>query len=819
MKDQKTINKQIRIAERELSALNAKRMVLQDRIRQLKGLNQSIADEQLPFYPRSESNVTNESTEKQKIALFRSLFRGREDVFPRRFESKRTGKSGYQPVCRNEWVRPLCNKPKIKCGNCENRDFTPLSDDVIRNHLIGIDPTDRYQREFVIGMYPMLVDETCWFLAVDFDKEAWKENSRAYLETCETFNVPAVLERSRSGNGGHIWIFFSEPIPAKLARQLGAFLLTQAMETRPEMGFKSYDRFFPSQDTLPRGGFGSLIALPLQAKRREKGNSLFVDDNSNPYPDQWRFLSTVQYMNLTEVQSVVDKAAHRGGVLGVRFVSTDEDDISPWLYSPSGKKPEVKIVGPLPNRIELVLSNQIYISKEGLPPVLKNKLIRLAAFQNPEFYKAQAMRFPTYDKSRIVHCCEDFPKHIGLPRGCLEDTTELLHSLGIKTEFIDERFKGDRINAEFIGTLRPEQQAAADALLEHDTGVLAASTAFGKTVIAAYLIAERSVNTLILVHLKELLYQWIARLNTFLDVSVNDIGQIGGGKRKPTGIIDVATIQSLGRKGEVKDIVAKYGYLVVDECHHISARSFEIVARQCKAKYVTGLSATVIRKDGHHPIIFMNCGPVRYKVDDKKQAAARPFSHKVIVRKTNFKMPVSFEADRYTAIHEIYKALLQSDERNQMIVSDVMSAIKNNRFPVILTERKEHLETLKSLLENKIQNLIVMKGGMGKKQRQTALNALESLPDHAEKALLATGRYLGEGFDDERLDTLFLTLPISWRGTLSQYAGRLHRIYDRKKEVVIYDYVDVDVPVLVRMYERRTKGYRSIGYEIEDEQS
>ncbi len=279
----------------------------------------------------------------------------------------------------------------------------------------------------------MLLDETCWFLAVDFDKEAGKENSRAYLETCETFNVPAVLERSRSGNGGHIWIFFSKPIPAKLARQMGAFMLTQAIETRPEMGFNSYDRFFPSQDTLPRGGFGSLIALPLQAKRREKGNSLFVDDNSNPYPDQWRFLSTVQYMNLTEVQSVVDKAAHRGGVLGVRFVSTDEDDISPWLYSPSGKKPEVKIAGPLPNRIELVLSNQIYISKEGLPPVLKNKLIRLAAFQNPEFYKAQAMRFPTYDKSRIVHCCEDFPKHIGLPRGCLEDTIELLHSLGIKT--------------------------------------------------------------------------------------------------------------------------------------------------------------------------------------------------------------------------------------------------------------------------------------------------------------------------------------------------------------------------------------------------
>jgi superfamily II DNA or RNA helicase len=815
LKDQEKINMQILIAERELAILDAKRSALQNRIRQLEDFRQSIADEQLPFDRLSQSNVTNDSTQEQKIALFRSLFRGREDVYPRRFESKRTGKSGYQPVCRNEWIRPFCQKPKIKCGDCENRDFIPLSDGVIRNHLIGIDPTDPYRREFVTGVYPMLVDETCWFLAVDFDKEAWKENSKAYLETCRRFNVPAALERSRSGNGGHIWIFFSEPPPAKLARQLGAFMLTQAMETRPEMGFNSYDRFFPSQDTLPRGGFGNLIALPLQKKPREKGNCLFVDENFNPYPDQWLFLSAIRRMHSAEVQSVVDKAAYRGGVLGVRFVSTDEDDISPWLYSPSGRKPEIKIVGPLPDSIELVLANQIYISKENLPSVLKNKLIRLAAFQNPEFYKAQAMRFPTYGKSRIVHCCEDFAKHIGLPRGCLDDTIELLNSLGIKTEIIDERFEGDRIYAEFNGKLRTEQQAAADALLEYNTGVLAASTAFGKTVIAAYLIAKRSVNTLILVHLKELLYQWIDRLNAFLDVSDDDIGQIGGGKRKPSGIIDVATIQSLGRKGVVNDIVAEYGYLVVDECHHISARSFEIVARQCKAKYVTGLSATVTRKDGHHPIIFMNCGPVRYKVDDKKQAAARPFAHKVIVRETKFKMPGSFEADRYSAIQEIYKALLRSDERNLFIVADVMNAIKNNRFPVILTERKEHLEKLRSLLENKIQNLIVMKGGMGKKQRQAALNALASLPEHAEKALLATGRYLGEGFDDKRLDTLFLTLPISWRGTLSQYAGRLHRIHDSKKEVVIFDYVDLNVPVLVRMYDRRIKGYHSIGYEIE----
>jgi len=810
VRNRSEIEEEIEAAQKEMTALELKRIELQGKIRQLKILSQSI--QHLPLTP------TKDAPQKEKIALFRSLFRGREDVFPKRFESKKTGKSGYQPVCRNEWIRPVCQKPKIKCGECENRNFVSLSAEVIRNHLTGFDTIDKYAREYLIGVYPMLLDETCWFLAVDFDKETWVADAKAYLETCRSFKVPAALERSRSGNGGHIWIFFSEPIPAKLARQLGAFMLTQAMEGRPQMGFDSYDRFFPSQDTLPRGSFGNLIALPLQKKPRDEGNSVFIDDDFNPHSDQWAFLFSIQRMSLEEVHAIVDMASQRGGVLGVRYVGTDEDEIAPWLISPSGRKPQIPIVGPLPQQLELVLSNQIYIAKDSLPPVLRNRLIRLAAFQNPEFYRAQAMRFPTFDKPRIIHCCEDFPRHVALPRGCLDDVIGLLNSLQIEFKILDERFEGTPIRANFRGELRPEQKSAADAMLQHDIGVLSASTAFGKTVVAAFLIASRAVNTLVLVHRKELLDQWIERLGQFLDIPRKSIGRIGGGKREPYGMIDVGMIQTINRKGSVDDSIANYGHIVVDECHHISARSFEIVARQSKAKYVSGLSATVIRKDGHHPIIFMNCGPIRYKVDDKTQAARRPFTHRVITRATNFRLPHSFEVDRYTAIQEIYGFLEESSNRNELIVSDVIGTVNDGRFPLILSERKNHLQKLADMLSGKIENVIVMKGGMGKKQRKNIQQILDGLSENGSSVIIATGKYLGEGFDNPRLDALFLTLPISWRGTIAQYAGRLHRINDRKKEVLIYDYADLYVPVLARMYGRRIKGYHSIGYEVAEAQ-
>ena len=599
---------------------------------------------------------------------------------------------------------------------------------------------------------------------------------------------------------------------------MGTFLLSQTMERRPEIGLDSYDRFFPSQDTLPKGGFGNLIALPLQKKPRENGNSVFVNEQFIPYEDQWSSLASLRRMTQADVRVLVRQAEKLDELMGIRLPVTDEDGDRPWAVPPSRRHKEPPVVGPLPEQIDLVVGNQIYIPKADLTPSLRNRLVRLAAFQNPDFYQAQGMRLSTYGKPRIISCCEDFPKHLGLPRGCMDELVTLFESLQIKTSLTDERYAGTQLDVRFQGALRGEQQQAADSLLQHETGVLAASTAFGKTVVAAYLIAQRQVNTLVVVHRRQLLDQWVQALSQFLGISPKEIGQFGGGKHKPNGNLDVAMIQSLSQKGVVSDIVGNYGYLIVDECHHISAVSFEQVVRQSKAKYVTGLSATVTRKDGHQPIIFMQCGPVRYRVNDRDQADKRPFDHKVIVRPTKFQLPPHLQNIAAQSIQEVYSSLEKDDGRNRMIVDDVVAAMQENRFPVLLTERREHLETLAELLAKQVAHIFVMKGGMGKKQRKLITDQIANLPADQSRVILATGRYLGEGFDDERLDTLFLALPISWRGTLTQYAGRLHRLNATKKEVIIYDYVDFDVPVLARMHSKRRASYKAIGYEIELQQ-
>ena len=384
-----------------------------------------------------------------------------------------------------------------------------------------------------MGVYPMLLDETCHFLAVDFDGPTWAADARAYLDACAALDVPAALERSRSGVGGHVWIFFDDALPASVARRLGALLLTEAMDKRPDLGFRSYDRFFPSQDILPRGGFGNLIALPLQRRPRRVGNSVFVDQDLVPFQDQWAFLAALRRMTQTCAESLVRAAESKGRVVGVRAVA-EEDAIatSPWLAPPSRRQPMPHVVGTLPETLELTLGDRVYIAKAGLPPALVTRLTRLGAFQNPEFYRAQAMRLPTYDKPRIVDCVEDGPTCLGLPRGCLEDAQELLNGLGIRTSVTDQRSVGRPLPVAFGGELRPDQEAAGRALAAHDTGVLAAATAFGKTVVAAWLIAERAVNTLVVVHREQLLQQWMDRLSEFLDVGNDQIGCFTGRRKK-----------------------------------------------------------------------------------------------------------------------------------------------------------------------------------------------------------------------------------------------------------------------------------------------
>jgi superfamily II DNA or RNA helicase/very-short-patch-repair endonuclease len=754
--------------------------------------------------------VDNHSPPERKIALFRSLFRGREDVYAIRFESRRSNKAGYMPACGNEWVRGVCEKPRVKCGRCPNRRFLAVTDDVIRFHLEGGD--DR-GREFVVGVYPMLQDETSRFLVVDFDKAAWREDTLAFVDTCRRMNLPAAMERSRSGNGAHVWLFFEAPIPASLARRLASHVLTETMERRPDLGLDSYDRLIPNQDTLPKGGLGALIALPLQKKPRENGCAVFLDENLIPCPDQWAHLATIRRLPRAEVDATVQVAESKGRVVGIP-IAPDEDDSTPWLRTPSGRRVDPPIGEPLPKELEIVLSDEVYLEKDGLPPALRNRLIRLAAFQNPEFHRAQAMRLPTYGKPRIVACAREYGRHIGLPRGCLPEVLELLAEMRVEAHVRDERFAGQTLDATFLGRLRPEQQLAAQALLESDTGVLAATTAFGKTVVAAWLIARRRTNTLVIVHRKQLLEQWVERLSGFLHLPQSAVGVVGGGRRAPTGGLDVAVMQSLVRKGVVDDLVAGYGQLIVDECHHIPAYSFEQVARKSKARFVVGLSATPVRKDGHHPIIFMQCGPVRYRVDARKQAAERPFEHVAIVRPTDFRPIRSPDPDARLQFQDLCNELMADERRNRLICEDIAGTVQEGRSPIVLTERKEHLEALASLLVGQVRHLIVLQGGMGRRALREARTQLSAIPLGEERVLLATGGYIGEGFDDARLDTLFLTLPISWRGTVAQYLGRLHRLHEGKREVRVYDYADLNVPMLERMFDRRCRGYEAAGYRI-----
>jgi len=711
------------------------------------------------YVPNCEDPIDKNSDSQKKIELFMSLFRGRSDVYAKRWENKKGG-SGYSPACFNEWVKGVCFKPKVKCSKCDHKWYSKLDEGVTENHLRG---------KAVIGIYPMNHDETCHFLAMDFDKEEWQKDVSAVRSNCDELNIPIAVERSRSGNGCHAWFFFENAIHASDARKFGTLLLTKTMEQRHELPFKSYDRLFPNQDTMPDGGFGNLIALPLQMSARRINNSVFVDESFQPYEDQWLFLSRIQRLSEDDLNLVV-KSLGKGNELGILKDEEPNDD-KPWVV----KKKEIKFKKQnFPSSVDIIKSGMAYIKKEGFSQKALNRLKRFAAFKNPVFYKNQAMRKSTYGISRVISCFEDYDQYLALPRGCEPDILKFLNDHRIDLTVAEKSNQGKTINVEFNGVLRSEQQDAVNALMKYDNGVLSATTAFGKTVIGANLISLRKVNTLILVHRQQLLRQWKERLSQFLLINeelpelpqkrgrkkrVSLIGRLGGGKEQLTSIIDIAIMQSLNSAGDVKDCVKNYGMIIVDECHHISAVSFEQILKKATAKYVYGLTATPSRRDGHHPIVFFHCSPVRFKVDAKKQADERPFDHYLIPRFTNFRVALDDDEDALT-IQKIYSRIIEDDIRNQTIVDDVVECYKNGRTALIITGRVAHVKALGEALMNQVSDLILLTGGMGTKKRVLQVLDLfkEKIDNQVDISILTRPVQAFDGKKRSKLEEVFTIL-------------------------------------------------------------
>ena len=750
----------------------------------------------------TDSNIrSNKNLSMQElITLFRELFYGRQDIYAVRWENEKTGKHGYSPKCKNEWKRNICGKQKgIKgaCKTCSYRENQEITDEAVRQHFAGVG-----KNSLVMGVYPLLEDETCRFLVIDFDKGNWKEEILAAKTVYEEYGIKSYIERSRSGNGGHLWVFFKENIEAYIVRKLGIKMLETAMNRTDNSKFDSFDRLFPNQDHMLNGGYGNLIALPLQRQAVENGNSVFVDDEFRMYPSQTTVLQNIERYNRTQIKDVL-KLFPDIILSDVNDREIEEEDKTlPWE-----KKKEEKIPDDLPRSMEIVLYDKIYISKKNLHSFIKKKLIGLTVFHNPEYYLARNLRKSVQNIPMWIQCFDENDDYLMLPVGVETMLVEICQSYNIEINVIDKRFGGKQIDVDFHGDLREKQLKAVEELMVSSNGILHANTAFGKTVAAIALIAERKVNTLIIVDRISLLNQWCERLSVFLNIPKKDIGVIGGGKRKPTGKIDVAVSQSLYRDNKVSELIKGYGQIICDECHHVSAVGFEQIMKNSPAKYKYGLTATLKRKDGKERIVLMQLGPVRYKDLSK---VSSELEHKVLVQETGINS--GGLSEKHTT-NELYDYLHINTIRNMQIVMDIRNCLDEKRYPIILTERKEHIDLLEKELMPYVR-VYKLHGGLKKKEREQIMEELQTLPENKQRVIIATSKYVGEGFDYPILDTLFLTLPISWSGRVKQYAGRLHREYHEKKEVRIYDYLDSQINSAVKMYDKRCKGYRSMGYEI-----
>jgi superfamily II DNA or RNA helicase len=754
-------------ALREVDRLRAENEQLRTLL-SLSQRTQTILHRGKPEKPTTDTD--SPASPDEKIALVRRLFRGRDDVYALRWENDRTGKSGYVPAVVGGWSR---HGPKT---------YLPLSDEAIEQHLRG--------RE-AMGVYPLLTDDTCWFLACDFDGGTWRLDSLALLEVCSERGVPAALERSRSGAGGHVWIFFSAPSAAGSARRLGALLLREAMTRRAELDLASYDRLFPNQDFLPANGFGNLIALPLQGRCRAAGTSVFLDPETlEPWPDQWAFLGSVETLAPERLEQLL--AEHDDVAVGPAALA--KNDLA--------RRDER-----MPTEVRCTIGADLAIPRSALPPSLLAQLKHLASLHNPLFYERQRLRLSTHQTPRLIRCYEETLTHLHLPRGLLAQIEDAVAGGGSHLVPDDRRPTHERLPLEFQGELTPQQRAAVAEMLAHDDGVLVAPPGAGKTVIACALIAERKLPTLILAHSKPLLEQWRAQLQSLLGLPAKQIGQRGGGRRKRTGIIDLAMIQSLKAIDDLEAFFASYGLVVVDECHHLPAFSFESAVRRAAVQHFLGLTATPYRRDGLQEIVSMQCGPVRHQIATG-EGPAGAIDLELRIRETKFAPAGAAE----TPIQELFRLLVQDEERSGLVCGDVIEAVAEGRRCLVLSQWKEHCLLLAERLRSSDVEPIVLEGALGKRARSALLDRIECTPRDEPLVVVATGQYLGEGFDCPQLDTLFLAFPVSFKGRLVQYTGRLMRAHEHKPDVRVYDYADVRVPILRAMHKRRLATYKTLGF-------